>query len=48
MQFPSPVSISWIAELINARLMGNAQGQATGINEIHKVEKGALVCVHPS
>ncbi|MBK7433309.1 MAG: UDP-3-O-(3-hydroxymyristoyl)glucosamine N-acyltransferase [Chitinophagaceae bacterium] len=48
MQFPSPVSISWIAELINARLMGNAQGQATGINEIHKVEKGDLVFVdHP-
>jgi len=48
MKFPSPVSIKWIAELISADIIGNADGQATGINEIHKVEKGDLVFVdHP-
>jgi UDP-3-O-[3-hydroxymyristoyl] glucosamine N-acyltransferase len=48
MQFPSPVAVSWIAEFINAKLIGNNNGQATGINEIHKVEAGDLVFVdHP-
>lgn len=48
MQFPSPVAVSWIAEFINAKLIGNINGQATGINEIHKVKTGDLVFVdHP-
>jgi UDP-3-O-[3-hydroxymyristoyl] glucosamine N-acyltransferase len=48
MKFPSPVSLQWIAELIGAELTGNTTGQATGINEIHKVETGDLVFVdHP-
>ena len=48
MQFPSPVSIQWIAEFINAKPVGNINGSATGINEIHKVETGDLVFVdHP-
>lgn len=48
MQFPSPVSLTWIAEFINAKLVGNTTEPATGINEIHKVEKGDLVFVdHP-
>ena len=48
MKFPSPVSLTWIAELINAELVGNTNLQATGINEIHKVEVGDLVFVdHP-
>jgi UDP-3-O-[3-hydroxymyristoyl] glucosamine N-acyltransferase len=48
MQFPSPVSIQWIAQFIDAKLVGNTNGSATGINEIHKVEKGDLVFVdHP-
>ncbi len=48
MQFPSPVAITWIAELINATVIGNKNGQATGINEIHRVENGDLVFVdHP-
>ena len=48
MKFPSPVSIKWIAELISADIIGNLHGEATGINEIHKVEKGDLVFVdHP-
>lgn len=48
MKFPSPVPVQWIAELIGAELAGNTTGQATGINEIHKVEPGDLVFVdHP-
>ena len=48
MQFPSPVSLQWIAEFIGAKLLGNVNGSATGINEIHKVENGDLVFVdHP-
>ena len=48
MKFPSPVSVRWIAEFIGARLVGNQDGFATGINEIHKVEAGDLVFVdHP-
>lgn len=48
MQFPSPVSIQWVAEFIKAKLIGNSTGNATGINEIHKVESGDLVFVdHP-
>lgn len=48
MKFPSPVSVEWIAALINASVIGNKNGSATGINEIHKVENGDLVFVdHP-
>jgi UDP-3-O-[3-hydroxymyristoyl] glucosamine N-acyltransferase len=48
MQFPSPVPVTWIADLINATIIGNTEGHATGINEIHKVENGDLVFVdHP-
>ena len=48
MQFPSPVSVQWLAEFLGAELLGDVKGQATGINEIHKVEKGDLVFVdHP-
>lgn len=48
MQFPSPVSIEWLSEFLNAKVVGNRNGFATGINEIHRVEKGDLVFVdHP-
>lgn len=48
MKFPAPVAVKWIAELIGAELLGNVDGMATGINEIHKVEVGDLVFVdHP-
>lgn len=48
MNFPSPVSIQWIADLIGAQLIGETTAFATGINEIHKVEEGDLVFVdHP-
>ncbi len=48
MKFPAPVSAKWIAELIQAKLVGDVNNQAFGINEIHKVESGDLVFVdHP-
>ena len=48
MKFPSPVSIKWIASFINAEVLGNKNAEATGINEIHAVEKGDIVFVdHP-
>jgi UDP-3-O-[3-hydroxymyristoyl] glucosamine N-acyltransferase len=48
MKFPSPVPVKWIAEFLDAELIGNAEANATGINEIHKVEEGDIVFVdHP-
>jgi UDP-3-O-[3-hydroxymyristoyl] glucosamine N-acyltransferase len=48
MKFPSPVSISWVADFIGARVLGDANAQATGINELHRVEPGDLAFVdHP-
>jgi UDP-3-O-[3-hydroxymyristoyl] glucosamine N-acyltransferase len=48
MKFDKPVPLSEIAALIKAELIGNTTASATGINEIHKVEKGDLVFVdHP-
>jgi len=48
MKFPQPVSLTWVAALINAEIVGDAGSQAYGINEIHKVEEGDLCFVdHP-
>lgn len=48
MRFERPVPLKQIAELINAVIIGEEEGAATGINEIHKVEEGDLVFVdHP-
>ena len=48
MRFEKPVSLAEIAGLIGARVIGNDQALAKGINEIHKVEEGDLVFVdHP-
>jgi UDP-3-O-[3-hydroxymyristoyl] glucosamine N-acyltransferase len=48
MKFPQPVSVAWIAQLINAEIVGSAASQVYGINEIHKVEKGDVCFVdHP-
>ena len=48
MRFEKPVALTEIAALINAELVGNTSASATGINEIHRVEKGDLVFVdHP-
>ncbi len=48
MQFPSPVSVLWISDFINAKMLGEKNAYASGINEIHKVKKGDIVFVdHP-
>ena len=48
MRFEKPVPITEIARLIGARIVGEKDGAALGINEIHKVEQGDLVFVdHP-
>lgn len=48
MKFPEAVPVSFIADLIGAKLVGNPGAMVDGINEIHRVEKGDLVFVdHP-
>lgn len=48
MRFEKAVPITTIAQLIGAEIVGNINENATGINEIHKVENGDLVFVdHP-
>jgi UDP-3-O-[3-hydroxymyristoyl] glucosamine N-acyltransferase len=48
MNFPAPVTVQWIADLIGAKVSGDAQALVKGINEIHKVEEGDLAFVdHP-
>lgn len=48
MKFPAPVSLDWMAELIEAEVLGNTKAPITGINEIHRVEAGDLCFVdHP-
>ncbi len=48
MRFPSPVAADWLAKLIDAKLLGNINAFAIGINEIHKVEHGDVCFVdHP-
>lgn len=48
MKFSKPVSISWIAEFINAKIVGDDSVFAKGINEIHNVVNGDIVFVdHP-
>src|SRR5438034_403819 len=48
MRFERPIPITELAQLINAELIGEEEGAAAGINEIHKVEEGDVVFVdHP-
>ena len=48
MRLNKPVPVKWIADFIGAEIAGNSNASATGINEIHKVEKGDIVFVdHP-
>lgn len=48
MKLEQGVPVNWLAEFTGARLLGNEQQQATGINEIHKVETGDITFVdHP-
>lgn len=48
MKFPTPIVVSSIADMIDAKIHGDRDGFAHGINEIHKVETGDIVFVdHP-
>ena len=48
MRFNQPVPLIEIARIIDAEIIGEKDGVASGINEIHKVEEGDLVFVdHP-
>lgn len=48
MKLEQRVPVNWLAGFTGARLMGNEQQEATGINEIHKVEAGDITFVdHP-
>ena len=48
MRFENAVPLSRIAEITGAKIVGDANAMATGINEIHMVEPGDLVFVdHP-
>jgi len=42
MKFEKPVPVQWIAEFTGAKLIGNKDQEATGINEIHKVTAGDI------
>ncbi len=42
MNLPAPVAVSWLADFIGAKLIGDRLQQATGINEIHKVRAGDI------
>lgn len=42
MRFDKPVSVQWLAEFTGAKLIGNTNQMATGINEIHKVTTGDI------
>lgn len=48
MQFPKPITLQYIATLIEAEVIGDAYALALGINEIHQAKEGDLVFVdHP-
>ncbi|MBK9401625.1 MAG: UDP-3-O-(3-hydroxymyristoyl)glucosamine N-acyltransferase [Bacteroidetes bacterium] len=48
MKIHSGIKLSELNELINGKVIGNADGLVTGINEIHRVEVGDLTFVdHP-
>lgn len=42
MKFEKGVSVQWLAEFTGAKLLGNTEQIATGINEIHKVTPGDI------
>jgi UDP-3-O-[3-hydroxymyristoyl] glucosamine N-acyltransferase len=45
MQFPEPLTVKQIAEILKISFSGNPAHVVKGINEIHKVEKGDLTFV---
>ncbi len=48
MQFPQPQTLKHLADILGARFAGDPEHIVTGLNEIHRVEKGDLVFVdHP-
>src|SRR5688572_21327998 len=48
MKFSSPQKLSEIAQLTGSKILGNENLLVSGINEIHKVEKGDITFVdHP-
>lgn len=48
MKFPEGTTVQWIADLVKAEVIGNAQANVPGINEIHRVEPNDMVFVdHP-
>ncbi len=48
MKFQHPIPVAELANLVSATVLGNAQGQAHGLNEIHRVEAGDIAFVdHP-
>jgi len=42
MKFEKPVKVQWVANFIEAELLGDKEQLATGINEIHKVTPGDI------
>lgn len=42
MKFEKPIAVTWIADFIDASLIGNRALNATGLNEIHKVTQGDI------
>lgn len=42
MKFDKAVPVQWLAEYTGAKLVGNTEQEATGINEIHKVTAGDI------
>jgi UDP-3-O-[3-hydroxymyristoyl] glucosamine N-acyltransferase len=45
MKFSKPIPVTELAQRYNAELIGDSQLLATGINEIHQVEKGDIIFV---
>lgn len=42
MQFPQPIAVKTLAQRFNAQIIGDDTLEATGINEIHKVQPGDI------
>ena len=48
MKLPAPVKLSWLSNFTETKIIGDANFEATGINEIHMVEPGDITFVdHP-
>ncbi|HPI54502.1 MAG TPA: UDP-3-O-(3-hydroxymyristoyl)glucosamine N-acyltransferase [Chitinophagaceae bacterium] len=42
MKLKAPVDVKWLANFVNAKLVGDESIQADGINEVHKITKGDI------